>query len=50
MVAEFLRELGVLILVFYPIDDRLHIAGSLGHVVIISLICLTLGITLEKIR
>jgi hypothetical protein len=50
MLAEFLRELAVLILVFYPIEDRLHLAGSLAHVVIISGVCLTLGIALERLR
>lgn len=50
MVAEFLRELAVLILVFYPIDDHLHIVGSLKHVVFISAVCLVLGIALEKMR
>jgi hypothetical protein len=50
MLAEFLRELAVLILVFYPIEDRFHLAGSLAHVVFISITCLVLGIALERLR
>jgi hypothetical protein len=50
MLAEFLRELAVLILVFYPIEDHLHIVGSLSHVLVISMLCLALGIALERFR
>jgi hypothetical protein len=50
MFAEFLRELAVLILVFYPIEDPRHLAGSLAHVVLISVTCLVLGIALERFR
>jgi hypothetical protein len=50
MLAEFLRELAVLILVFYPIEDPHHLAGSLAHVVLISVTCLGLGIALERFR
>lgn len=50
MVAEFLRELAVLVLVFYPIEDRMHMVGGFGHILIISAVCLSLGIALEKLR
>ena len=48
MAAEFLRELAVLVLVFYPIEDRQHMVGNLKHIVAISAICLVLGIALES--
>ena len=50
MLAEFLRELAVLILVFYPIEDRLHVLGDTKHIIFTSALLLCFGVALEKFR
>lgn len=48
MVGQFFRELGVLIIVFYPIDSRL--AARPWLVVTAGLFSLTVGIAIERRR
>lgn len=50
MLAEFLREVAVLVLVFYPIEDHYHVAGSFRGIILLSAGCLALGIGLERWR
>jgi hypothetical protein len=51
MIGEFFRELGVLVIVFYPIESRLR-DTAWGKAIIVGsgLACLAVGIVIERRR
>lgn len=51
MIAEFFRELGVLVIVFYPIEGELKRRphGKL-EIVLAGIFCLVIGIVIERRR
>ncbi len=54
MVGEFLREAGLLLAVFFPLD-MLFSGKALGTItfltgIVICLACLILGVTVERLR
>jgi hypothetical protein len=51
MIGEFLRELGVLVIVFYPIERRIAEAEyGPAKVVFVGLMCVISGIVVERRR
>lgn len=50
MYAEFLREMGVLVLVFYPLEMKQLTASERNLIILVSFLCLFMGVELEKRR
>jgi len=50
MLGEFLRDVGVLVLVFYPLELRGATRGDRELMFAVSALCLVLGIIFERGR
>jgi len=51
MIGEFFRELGVLVIVFYPIESQLRqTAWGKALIAAVGVACLAVGIVIERRR
>lgn len=50
MIGEFLRDVAILVLVFYPLDMKPLSRIDREHIVIASVLLLSLGIIIERRR